>query len=389
MAFALGDPLFGGGFNFAGGAFGGAPGAGPGGFQGVGAPMFGGGGFGPGPLAGALGGIGGGFAGPFAGGAGALGGFGGGGFGGFGGALGGLGGGAGIGGGVFGGAPGAGPGGFQGVGAPIFGGGGFGAPRPPMPAPRPPMPGWSGPSGFYSSSSPGSKGAVPSWAGPGWAGQASNSGYIINRPTSFNYANRQSPTGGIGGGATASLWANYQQKMHEANEENKRRYNELVGLYDQRRARSMAEIDKMSGQETADVNKRFDQMQGAQQQSLMDRGLGNTTVVEATKRGVEADRSADLRRLGDLVAQRRREADIQPDLDKLQFMERRTDAAPQMDMMAQLAMKAGAGGYAPGAGYGTTSAGVATGGVNLASLPASVREALAKSAQFRSQFGRA
>lgn len=160
-------------------------------------------------------------------------------------------------------------------------------------------------------------------------------------------------------------------------------------------------MDILSGlgdQQREDINTRWDKLSGNQEQGLINRGLGNTTLRQNMLRGVEEGRGDELGRLRDSLAReqvgqgnvavnrglgldtfglgqaenaigRRSEFGTQgqefgniainqmlgqdqnrlayPDQissDRLDFMERRTDEGPDLNQLAALAFQFGAGG---------------------------------------------
>lgn len=166
----------------------------------------------------------------------------------------------------------------------------------------------------------------------------------------------QSQYGGAGGAGGNGLFAQFQANQEAAKKANEQRYNDILDQRNSLYTRQMGQLDRFSDQETKDINTRFDQRQAQGTQDLISRGLGNTTVTSAISRGINQDREADLRRLGDLTNQRRMTADQGLTEDKLQFMERRTDSYPDQNLLAQLALKSGQGGMS-GSGSGSVTGG--------------------------------
>lgn len=152
-----------------------------------------------------------------------------------------------------------------------------------------------------------------------------------------------------------NLFNQFQTAYDEGKAANLARYKQIKTGYQDRYDRGMKMLDGFGEQMGTDINNRSLQATGKAQQSLMNRGLGNTTVVDSVNRGIEADRSAEQRRLGEQITGMRMGADAQLAGDKLQFMERRTDTYPSQEFLAQLAMQMGEAGYGPwGMGEGVT-----------------------------------
>lgn len=175
-----------------------------------------------------------------------------------------------------------------------------------------------------------------------------------------------SPLGGGGGQnpLLGQLFNKTNAAWDQAKAANESRYQDILGQYQDRYSRNMGALGQLSNQELQDANMRYDQNRDRSDQSAISRGLHNTTVTDSLRRGVEQDRSAELRRINDAKTMRQIGLDTGLSKDKLEFMERRTDAYPDLGMMVQLAEKAGAGGYAGGGGGGYgAAAGAAGGGV--------------------------
>lgn len=141
---------------------------------------------------------------------------------------------------------------------------------------------------------------------------------------------------GPGGGA--DYFAQARDAQNAAKKANEQRYNDILAM---RKGHS--------DQLVKDVNQRFDQRQAQGTQDLINRGLGNTTVTSAVSRGINQDRDAELRRVGDQQMEQ-----------QAQFMERRTDSYPDQQLLANLAIKSGQGGMT---GSGSYSSGGGGGGV--------------------------
>ena len=187
-----------------------------------------------------------------------------------------------------------------------------------------------------------------------------------SQPGGYGYPGGVAPTAGGGGNQLLmDYFAQQQGAVDKANAANEARYQQGLGLYDKREADAMGTLSQFSNQDKADVNRRADQAAAKTQQSAISRGLGNTTVVDALQRGVEEDRGAELRRVSDANLTRKLGVQLPVQKDKIDFIERRTDQAPDPGLMAQIAMKAGEGGYGVGAGapaaagYGSIQSGVA------------------------------
>jgi hypothetical protein len=80
----------------------------------------------------------------------------------------------------------------------------------------------------------------------------------------------------------------------------------------------------MGAQETADINERFNNNAQAQRQSLVSRGLSNSTVLDTMAAGNERERGAELRRHNEGLRREQMGADMALSGDALQYGERAT-----------------------------------------------------------------
>jgi hypothetical protein len=166
------------------------------------------------------------------------------------------------------------------------------------------------------------------------------------------YSNDASVSSLGGGGGSNPLLMDYynqlQNQYMQAKQANETRYGDINTGYSERYADAMGTLGQFSDQDKADVNKRFDQNLAKSDQSAISRGLYNTTVTDSLRRGVEDDRGAELRRVNDAKLQRQLGYQTGLSKEQLDFQERRNDTYPDQGLMAQVAMEAGKGGFAPG-----------------------------------------
>lgn len=148
--------------------------------------------------------------------------------------------------------------------------------------------------------------------------------------------------GGSGGGTSAS-GKSLAQLLEEANAANEARYKEGLGWYDQ-----MANNVQGFGNTAMERIGRNETMQhGAAEQSLISRGLGNSTVVPAVQRGISSDaefartnvNEQQARAMNDVISQR------------VGWIGARSDIGPNLGMYAQYQQGASS------APYGTYSLG--------------------------------
>lgn len=143
-------------------------------------------------------------------------------------------------------------------------------------------------------------------------------------------------SGSSGGIDYQKILDTYKQLQDAANQANEARYQQIIGpggIYD-RVADLIAtvgqgqqeRIDMGAARAGADVN-----------QSMISRGLGNTTIRNAAQRGVQDDANRASRELAESVASQ--QAGVE--LGRAGVMERRTDQGPDAGLIAQLMMSMG------------------------------------------------
>jgi hypothetical protein len=109
-----------------------------------------------------------------------------------------------------------------------------------------------------------------------------------------------------------------QQAQNKANTANEQRYQDILGQYSNLGQAGMTQIGQQEQQGLA-----------SNTQGMISRGLSNTTVGDASARGISSDAELKRQQLQEGVAQQ-----------KAGVMERRTDQGPDMGMYANLLQKA-------------------------------------------------
>ena len=148
------------------------------------------------------------------------------------------------------------------------------------------------------------------------------------------------------------LIGEYSRAHNEGLLANQQRYEDILGGYRDRYGQAMNQLQGLGSVEADRINRRYDSLSGATQQSLVDRGLYNTTIAPGMLRGVERDRAEAHSALQEQIRRENLGYHTQLSGDTLGFMERRTDTYPNLDQIAQLAIALGE----------TDSPGVGTGG---------------------------
>ena len=136
--------------------------------------------------------------------------------------------------------------------------------------------------------------------------------------------------GGAGGTAPAqpqdfsNVTALLQKQLAAANAANESRYSQLLALADQQGQSQMQASQRLRTQELGNATA-----------SLTNRGLGNSTIVDTTRRGIVNDAAVRNQGIANSVA-----------ANKAGIIERRTDQAPDLGMYAQLLAQPGGAGMA-------------------------------------------
>lgn len=154
--------------------------------------------------------------------------------------------------------------------------------------------------------------------------------------------------GGGGSGQLSDLVSEFQKAQDKANAANEARYRDILAGYQDRYARTMGNLQGMGQQEAADINEAAKARAAAQRQSLVARGLSNSTITDNMEQGVERERVSDMGRLQERLRQQMLGLDTSLSGDTLNFMERREDTGPDMNQLLQLAQMLGMSGLAGG-----------------------------------------
>lgn len=211
-------------------------------------------------------------------------------------------------------------------------------------------------------------------------GRFGGTGDTMNYVTNINAGGGNG--GGAGGGGVGNIANQFQAQIDKANQANESRYRDILGGYQSRYERGLGMLAGLGQQEGRDINELYDNQASQQRQDLVGRGLGNSTVLDTMRMGNERERNADLGRLNDRVRQQAMSTDAGLSGDTMQFMERKQENGPNLQMLAMLAQGMGQAGYGAGGfgggygGYGGSGGGMGGGGVNFlppsAFMPASM-----------------
>lgn len=154
--------------------------------------------------------------------------------------------------------------------------------------------------------------------------------------------------GGGGNGQLSDLISEYQKAHDKANAANEARYRDILAGYQDRYSRSMANLAGMGEQEAKDIDEAAKHRAAALRQSLVARGLSNSTVMDNLEQGVERERVNDMGRLQERLRNQMIGFDTSLSGDTLGFMERREDTGPDLNQLLQLSQMLGGSGLAGG-----------------------------------------
>jgi hypothetical protein len=136
------------------------------------------------------------------------------------------------------------------------------------------------------------------------------------------------------GTSLADLMGQYQTATNQANAANSKRYKQglgkLQGAYDL--------VNQTGATQVNDINRRATEQSAKAQQSLISRGLGNSTVVHTIQAGI--DREANNARIAAGESKNRQLADISG--QQAGFIERRNDTPPDTGLLTNLIQNASA-----------------------------------------------
>lgn len=158
-----------------------------------------------------------------------------------------------------------------------------------------------------------------------------------------------SGTAGGGGMATPKqntaplkqLLSEWKSSYQEAKKANEDRYAEILKGFRQNTVDVLGQNDTQSASAKEDAQRAYDRFAADAIQSGIGRGLNNSTVRDSLERGVESDRQRAIRGIENDRITRMTQLMNQLKNQELNFMERREDTYPSMEMMAQLAQKIG------------------------------------------------
>ena len=135
-----------------------------------------------------------------------------------------------------------------------------------------------------------------------------------------------------------NLLGEYVSSYNTGRAVNEQRYADILSGYRDRYSGSLSLLEGMGDTQKAALNQQYDKLSASTNQDAISRGLGNTTVRDSLKRGVEADRAVSQNALAEQV--RKQKLDYQTALsgDTLKFMTDRNDSYPTLDQIGNIAL---------------------------------------------------
>lgn len=181
-------------------------------------------------------------------------------------------------------------------------------------------------------------GATPTTTQAGGTGADTGSGTGTTAPTAAG------PTGPTTGDLLSQLIGTYQNAYDEAMAHERARFEHGQEAFRDRTNAIMGQFGTLGEAQLADINRRYDQMQGSAAQNAISRGLYNSTVLDSLQRGVEDDRSRSLAQANDALTRERLGYLERLTGDELGFFERPSMAYPDLSSLAGLAQGIGSAG---------------------------------------------
>lgn len=152
-----------------------------------------------------------------------------------------------------------------------------------------------------------------------------------------------------GGDPLSDFLGEWQNQNDAANQANDDRYIDIKNQYQERYDRGQEMLNNFGASKHADALEAAKQTAGAQVAALSGRGLGDRAIGYQNK--VASDLGRQQLAIDDSVTKLKMQSDAQLSDDKLRFMERRTDQAPDYSSMLGMAEKYGLGNGGAGFGY--------------------------------------
>jgi hypothetical protein len=135
---------------------------------------------------------------------------------------------------------------------------------------------------------------------------------------------------------TAQLKAEYEKAFNEAKQANEQRYGQILGGYDTLYNDTMAGLEGMGDAARKDVNTGYNRAFSQSMQGLVNAGMANSTILPSVSLNNTRQRTDALNSLNEML--RREKLGYMNNItnNKLNFMERREDTYPDLNLYTSL-----------------------------------------------------
>jgi hypothetical protein len=135
---------------------------------------------------------------------------------------------------------------------------------------------------------------------------------------------------------TSKLKAEYDKAFNEAKQANEQRYNQILGGYDTLYNNTMTGLEGMGDAARKDVNTGYNRAFSQSMQGLVNSGMANSTILPSVSLNNAGQRTNALNSLNEML--RREKLGYMNNIsnNKLNFMERREDTYPDMNLYTSL-----------------------------------------------------
>jgi hypothetical protein len=156
--------------------------------------------------------------------------------------------------------------------------------------------------------------------------------------------------GGMNNPMVQDVISQYQDALNKSNAANERRYQDILAGKWALLQKQLADMQGLGQQEITDTNLGFDAQKADVLQSMVDRGLSNTTVQNTMQSGVDERRQHEINRINERLKREQIELERGLQNDMMGFMERKTENGPDLSQMLALLQAFGASGGGGGGG---------------------------------------
>jgi len=116
-------------------------------------------------------------------------------------------------------------------------------------------------------------------------------------------------------GAGIDAFGNYS-----ANKANRKRRDQILGIFGKRKTFINENLDLLEDEQKDEVDRFFNRQSSSALQNMSRRGLDSTTMLQSAQRGVNEDRSREMRRLQEAITKRRLDYNENLQREKVAFL---------------------------------------------------------------------